>query len=239
MFAKSFLASGLLLTAGATAITPSGTVPSSSQTTSMAGPDGNLVSVQVVKVSDMNATLKYYPEEIQAEPGSLVQFQFYPKVRLKFTLIYKKSTDLFMKNHTVTQSTFDRPCEPINSVMSNVTGINSGPMPPENGMMKVFTIMVNDTKPIWMYCATKPHCQKGMVMAINAPQEGEKTLASYKAAAIGTADNSTSANGTNTTASGNPPSGSTSAGTSSFIVHSTVASTGIAAFLMAAFAWVL
>ena len=72
--------------------------------------------------------------------------------------------------------------------MSNVTGINSGPMPPENGMMKVFTIMVNDTKPIWMYCATKPHCEKGMVMAINAPQEGEKTLASYKALAIKTAE---------------------------------------------------
>jgi hypothetical protein len=83
----------------------------------------------------------------------------------------------------VTQSPFTNPCEPINTIMSNVTGINSGPMPPENGMMKVFTIMINDTKPIWMYCATGDHCQKGMVMAINAPQEGERTLALYKAAA--------------------------------------------------------
>jgi hypothetical protein len=118
--------------------------------------------------------------------------------------------------------------------MSNVTGINSGPMPPENGMMKVFTIMVNDTKPIWMYCATKPHCQKGMVMAINAPKEGERTLASYKAAAIKTAENSTSLNGTSNNTTTNPNS-STSAGTASFVAGST----GIAAVLVAAFALVL
>lgn len=73
MLAKSFLASSLLLAAGASA-----------QATRLPGPDGNLVTVQVVRVSDMNATLKYYPEEIQAEPGSLVQFQFYPKVRTAF-----------------------------------------------------------------------------------------------------------------------------------------------------------
>jgi plastocyanin len=75
MFSKSFIASSMLLAAGAMANTPS---PPSG--TSMAGPDGNMVSVQVVRVSDMNATLKYYPEEIKAEPGSMVQFQFYPKV---------------------------------------------------------------------------------------------------------------------------------------------------------------
>ena len=68
------------------------TTPSSSSATSMTGPDGNMVSVQVVKVSDMNATLKYYPEEIMAEPGSMVQFQFYPKVRTK-TALNLRDTD--------------------------------------------------------------------------------------------------------------------------------------------------
>lgn len=39
------------------------------------------VMVQVVQVSDKNGTtLRYYPEKIQAPPGSWVQFQFYPKV---------------------------------------------------------------------------------------------------------------------------------------------------------------
>lgn len=103
-------------------------------------------------------------------------------------------------------------------------------------MMKVFTIMVNDTKPIWMYCATKPHCEKGMVMAINAPQEGEKTLASYKALAIKTAEKANSANGTsNSTAEGAGPSGSSSAARAS----SVMGFTGMAAFLVAAFALVL
>jgi len=61
---------------------------------------------------------------------------------------------------------------PINKVMSNVTGIKSGFMPVAAGaaQMPVFTVMINDTKPIWLYCGqTSPvsHCQKGMVMAIN------------------------------------------------------------------------
>jgi plastocyanin len=79
MVAQSFFLSSLLLATGAMAQsnTQSG---SSSSASGMAGPDGNLVSVQVVQVSDMNATLKYYPEDIKAEPGSMVQFQFYPKV---------------------------------------------------------------------------------------------------------------------------------------------------------------
>lgn len=71
MYTKSILMSSLLLAAGAMA-----------QDTT-AGPDGNMVSVQVVQVSNMNASLKFYPEEIKAEPGSMVQFQFYPKVKPK------------------------------------------------------------------------------------------------------------------------------------------------------------
>lgn len=72
MVATSFFASGLLLAAGVMA--------QNSQSGSGSGSDGNLVSVQVVQVSDQNATLRYYPEDIKAEPGSMVQFQFYPKV---------------------------------------------------------------------------------------------------------------------------------------------------------------
>lgn len=33
--------------------------------------------------------------------------------------------------------------------------------------MPVFTVMVNDTNPIWFYCATAKHCQGGMVGVIN------------------------------------------------------------------------
>ncbi len=83
MYTKSVLLGGLLLAAGAMAQeTPTGF---GSQVT---GPDGNMVSVQVVQVSSMNASLKFYPEEIRAEPGSMVQFQFYPNVKRKPNTFY-------------------------------------------------------------------------------------------------------------------------------------------------------
>jgi len=30
-----------------------------------------------------------------------------------------------------------------------------------------FTITINNTSPLWFYCAQAKHCQSGMVMAIN------------------------------------------------------------------------
>jgi hypothetical protein len=124
--------------------------------------------------------------------------------------------------------------------MSNVTGVNSGPQPPENGMMKVFTIMINDTKPVWIYCATKGHCQKGMVMAINAPTSGQKTLQAYKDLAKKFVD--TSANSTNTTSNPSPPGGGSQppkAGSASSLAASLLGTTGIAAFVFAAVAFLL
>ena len=47
-----------------------------------------------------------------------------------------------------------------------------------------FTLTVNDTNPIWVYCATPGHCTSGMVMAINAPSSGN-TFAAFQAAAEG------------------------------------------------------
>lgn len=49
-----------------------------------------------------------------------------------------------------------------------------------------FTIVTES--PEWFYCAqtagAKPHCQAGMVFAVNAPQEGEKTLESFRQKAM-------------------------------------------------------
>lgn len=103
-------------------------------------------------------------------------------------------------------------------------------------MMKVFTIMVNDTKPIWMYCATKGHCQKGMAMVINAPQTGAKTLAAYKAAAAKVDANVTATTGSANGTSGNASASSPAPGSASSVVKSLVGTTGIGAFLVAAFA---
>jgi plastocyanin len=75
MYSTTIIASSLLLVAGAM-----GQATTAGTGNNLSGPDGNLVSVQVVQVGDMNSALKFNPEEIKAEPGSMVQFQFYPKV---------------------------------------------------------------------------------------------------------------------------------------------------------------
>lgn len=74
-------------------------------------------------------------------------------------------------NHTVTQSNFDNPCEPLAKSTPGSTGFKSGFQPvkasADKGQLPVFTIMVKDTKPIWVFCGQGPHCQKGMAMVIN------------------------------------------------------------------------
>src|SRR5947209_14232995 len=68
--------------------------------------------------------------------------------------------------------------------MSNVTGIKSGFMPVSpGGNTPVFSVLVNDTSPIWLYCGQVGHCQKGMAMVINEKEGSNKTLEAYKAAA--------------------------------------------------------
>lgn len=117
------------------------------------------VDVQVVYVGQNpanNATgNQYWPEKVTAEPGSMVQFQFWTG------------------NHTVTQSSFDSPCEPITQDANGtaVAAIKSGFMPAEEsadmGMIPVYTVMINDTKPLWFFCGQGEHCAGGMAMVIN------------------------------------------------------------------------
>jgi plastocyanin len=98
----------------------------------------------------VNGSLTYWPDNIVAAKGDMVQFQFMPK------------------NHTVTQSNFDNPCQPI-SMHSNVTGVFSGFMPVAADATDIptYTILLNDTKPMWIYCSQGKHCQSGMSMVIN------------------------------------------------------------------------
>ncbi|KAF4980594.1 hypothetical protein FZEAL_3407 [Fusarium zealandicum] len=130
------------------------------------------VDVQVVSVGKNmanNATgLKFWPDKITAEPGTMVQFQFWAG------------------NHTVTQSTFDDPCIPIGNVNSSVEGIFSGYMPADASMgmdmIPTYTIAVKDTKPLWLYCSQAKHCQGGMSMVINenTSANASRSLDNYK-----------------------------------------------------------
>ena len=109
------------------------------------------MTMYVVKVSNKKGDLTFEPNNLTAPVGSVVQFQFYPK------------------NHSVVQAAFSNPCEPINNVMSNVTGFFSGYMPTtlDAKMKPGFTIPIMDSKPIWYYCSQEKHCQAGMVGVIN------------------------------------------------------------------------
>ncbi|KAF8873887.1 hypothetical protein BD779DRAFT_1678998 [Infundibulicybe gibba] len=117
----------------------------------------------------------FQPEFVKAAAGDVVNFSFLPK------------------NHTVTQSSFERPCSPA------AGGINSGFMPVAAGATSpTFKVTVNDTKPLYFYCQQGTHCsQSGMVFAVNAAEgSGPGSFNAFKAQAMGAAVASGSASTT-------------------------------------------
>ncbi|KAF7559218.1 hypothetical protein G7046_g4948 [Stylonectria norvegica] len=130
------------------------------------------LDVQVVSVGKNTATnttgLKFWPEKITAEVGTMVQFQFWAG------------------NHTVTQSNFDDPCIPISNINSSIKGIYSGFQPvaasSAMGMVPVFTIEIKDKKPLWLYCSKAKHCEGGMSLVINENTQANssRSLENYR-----------------------------------------------------------
>lgn len=100
-----------------------------------------LVAAKTVEVKVGDGGKKFTPNEIKAEVDDEVVFKF-------------------AKNgHDVSESSFDSPCQPKN----NATW--SGKL----GKGDSFTIKIENTDPIWLYCSQGNHCKKGMTAAINAP----------------------------------------------------------------------
>lgn len=169
-------------------------------------------SVTVVKVASVNNSLTYSPDNIKVEAGGMVQFQF------------------LAGNHTVTQSTFDQPCQPI-SAFSNTTGFHSGfvPVAASAGMTPTYTIQINNTTPLWVYCAQGKHCEAGMVMVINENTSANSTrsLANFKAIAAKATTSLPGASTNTTTGSGSSSSSSTST-TSGTSTSTSAASTNTA-----------
>lgn len=89
----------------------------------------------------------YDPETITAAEGTTINFHFYPG------------------DHSVAQSTYDNPCVP-----SGPDAIYSGFHNPPTGVAPMmFSMRVNHTNPIWLYCSRSLHCRDGMDMVINPP----------------------------------------------------------------------
>ncbi|OCL09937.1 Cupredoxin [Glonium stellatum] len=106
----------------------------------------------------------FTPNTTVASVGQQVEFQFFPP------------------NHTVTQSSFENPCQPLSS-----TSFFSGFMVTQDSPgPQTFTVNITDTNPIWFYCAQNipgDHCAIGMVGVINPPTSGPNTLEAFAAAA--------------------------------------------------------
>jgi len=111
---------------------------------------------------------QFIPPSFNATNGTVITFQFTGAPG----------------NHTVTQSTFADPCDPV------VGGFDSGwvfvPPSPALAQTPEWNLTItDDTKPIWFFCKQllpTPHCAAGMVGAINAPTTNH-TFAAFQAAA--------------------------------------------------------
>ncbi|KAJ7164431.1 hypothetical protein C8R46DRAFT_1193072 [Mycena filopes] len=83
-------------------------------------------------------------------------------------------------NHSVTQSSFATPCEPLaGGFDSGFIGIGAAttPLPQWN------VTITDDSKPIWFFCKQPlplVHCAAGMVGGINIPTTGDKTFAAFQ-----------------------------------------------------------
>jgi plastocyanin len=119
--------------------------------------------------------LTFQPNTVTAQPGDTVTFEFH------------------QKNHTATQSTFSDPCKPMSG------GFNSGFKPVGDNATEfpTYTVPVNNTTPVWVYCAQANHCTSGMVFAVNAATTGN-TFDAFRAKAMGSSSSSVPPSSTGT-----------------------------------------
>jgi plastocyanin len=113
----------------------------SATTTSLPSSTTSSAAVQTIDVGESGLT--FDPDTLTVSPGGKVEFHFYPG------------------NHSVVQTSFANPCRPLSE-----TSFFSGFVPDKS---TIFTLMINDTNPIWYYCGQVGHCQAGMVGVINPP----------------------------------------------------------------------
>ncbi|KAH8831504.1 Cupredoxin [Flagelloscypha sp. PMI_526] len=100
------------------------------------------------------------PPSTTAAAGDTIVFHFFPKA------------------HSVTRSSFEAPCTPL------ADGFDSGLTPTNDttGQEKSFSLLVNDTQPIYIFCKqpNMNHCGSGMVHLVNP---GQHSFEDFQAAA--------------------------------------------------------
>jgi len=135
-----------------------------------------------------SSQLAFSPTNVTAAVGDTISFVFNPK------------------NHTVTQSTFTAPCQPMSG------GVDSGFQPVAAGAANVpsFTVTVNATTPLWFFCHQTGHCEQGMVFAVNPT--ANKSFETFQATAKASSADGTPPSSSNTTGSGSGSGSSSSSG---------------------------
>jgi len=113
---------------------------------------GNIITVNVGE----NQGLTYDPPAVQASVRDTIRFVFKAK------------------NHTATQSSFGNPCVPLAQSTPGKVGFDSGFVAGKDDGTATFDVLVNDTAPIWVYCAQTGHCGKGMVFSVNADESSSR-----------------------------------------------------------------
>ncbi|KAG0136745.1 hypothetical protein HOY82DRAFT_514165 [Tuber indicum] len=124
----------------------------------------------------------YTPNQVMAQVNDVVQFVF------------------MSQNHTVTQSSFDKPCNKLSP-----DAFDSNFLPNANNTVSpapTFKYTVTAKEPTWWYCKQRNgnHCGRGMVFAINPT--AEKSFDTFKANAIRINGTATTTTGAAATVSG-------------------------------------
>jgi plastocyanin len=105
-------------------------------------PPAGTGATHTVIVAPTQGVLRFIPFATNASVGDTIEFMW------------------GANNHTVTKSSSLLPCNRSSDALFTSGTQNQG---------FVFTQVVNDTNPLFFYCATPTHCQKGMFGIINPP----------------------------------------------------------------------
>ncbi|KAI1156707.1 hypothetical protein F4825DRAFT_214820 [Nemania diffusa] len=112
-----------------------------------------------------NGALMFNPNNVTELVGTVVEYSYNPM------------------NHSIVQSSFDQPCQPIDRPGGGFVAPFVPTMQTPSGV--TFEVTLTNADPIWFYCAQtkKSHCQSGMVGSINAATTGDKTFQAFQALA--------------------------------------------------------
>lgn len=196
-----------------------GSAPAPAPTTTVGGvpvgpdPTGASVTATISMTDGSHWTTTYAsypgsPDATPAAPGGVVHqvkvggagLSFDPpslqgvKPRDKVQFIFQN------KNHTVTQSTFQSPCTPMQGGFDS--GFQFVAANTAADQLPMWELTVETTAPIWAYCKQGNHCASGMVFAINSVESSDKNFASFSTIAKNSATGGQAANTPNTNNNG-------------------------------------